>query len=65
MPEGVSPAGMSLELEHECPECGETRTFWKVASMEVHLGTKMKWDCPECDYGFVQIDGNVDSSVVS
>ena len=30
--------------------------------MEVHLGTKMKWDCPECDYGFVQIDGSVDSS---
>jgi rubredoxin len=53
---------MSLELEHECPACGETRTFWKVASMEVHLGTKMKWDCPECDYGFVQIDGSVDSS---
>jgi len=33
--------------------------------MEVHLGTKMKWHCPECEYGFVQIDGNVDSSVVS
>jgi rubredoxin len=62
MPEGFAASVMSLELEHECPECGETRTFWKVASMEVHLGTKMKWDCPECDFGFVQVDGEVDSS---
>lgn len=54
---------MGLELEHECPECGETQSFWKVASTEVHLGRKVKWDCPECSYGFVQIDGEVDTSV--
>lgn len=52
---------MSLELEHGCPECGETRTFWKVASTEMHLGQKRKWDCPECEYGFVQIDNTVDT----
>jgi rubredoxin len=48
---------MSLELEHECPECGETRTFWKVAAMNLHLGKKTKWQCGECDYGFIEIDG--------
>jgi rubredoxin len=53
---------MSLELEHECPQCGEIQTFWKVASMKVQLGMKMKWDCPECEYSFVQIDDAVDSS---
>lgn len=53
---------MSLEMDHECPNCGETRSFWKTASTEMHLGRKVKWDCPECDYGFVQIDGAVDTS---
>jgi len=52
---------MSLSLERECPECGETREFYKAASMQVQLGTKEKWHCPECDYGFVTIDG-IDTS---
>lgn len=55
-------AGMSLALEHYCPVCGEDREFYKAASMSVHLGRKEKWHCPECDYGFVRIGGNVDSS---
>jgi len=53
---------MGLEMEHECPSCGETRSFWKTASTEVHIGTKVKWDCPECDFGFVQIDDEIDTS---
>ena len=53
---------MSLELEHYCPSCGEDREFYKAASMTVQLGRKEKWHCPECDYGFVRIDGNVDTS---
>ena len=53
---------MSLELEHYCPECAEDREFYKAASMSVHLGRKEKWRCPECDYGFVRIDGTVDTS---
>jgi len=53
---------MTLECEAYCPSCGETRNFWKVASTEMHLGRKVKWDCPECDYGFVRIDGTVDTS---
>ncbi len=53
---------MSLELDAHCPSCGESRPFWRVASTEMHLGTKVKWHCPECDYGFVRIDGTVDTS---
>jgi ribosomal protein L37AE/L43A len=53
---------MSLELEHDCPECGETRTFYRAASTLVHLGEKVKWHCSSCDYGFVKIDNTVDTS---
>jgi len=55
---------MSLSLEHNCPECGETREFYRTASTEMHLGTKEKWRCPECEYGFVTI-GGIDSSVAT
>lgn len=54
---------MSSRLAHYCPQCGTDRSFYRVASTEVHLGTKVKWRCPECDYGFVRIDGAVDTSV--
>jgi transposase-like protein len=53
---------MSLEMEHGCPECGEATEFYRAASTTVHLGEKTKWRCTECDYGFVLIDGEVDSS---
>ena len=53
---------MALELDHECPSCGEEKTFYRAASMRVHLGEKVKWHCPDCSYGFVRING-VDSSV--
>ena len=56
---------MSLELEHYCPTCEEYRDFWKVASTMMHLGQKVKWHCPECDYGFVRIDNEVDTSQVA
>jgi len=52
---------MSLELEHECPRCGGDRSFYRAASTELHLGEKVKWHCPECDWGFVRIDGAVDT----
>lgn len=57
---------MSLELEHECPRCEGKQTFWRTASMELHLGEKTKWRCPECDYGFILIDdeADIDSSRV-
>ena len=51
---------MAMELEHDCPGCG-TMTFYRAASTTLHLGTKIKWQCPDCDYGFVQING-IDSS---
>lgn len=54
---------MSLELERECPECGETTTFWKSATTVLHLGTKRKYQCSECGFGFVRIDGAVDTGV--
>ena len=56
------PNSMSLEMDHYCPVCEETRTFWLTASTELHLGEKTKWRCPECDYGLVLIGEGVDSS---
>lgn len=56
---------MGFELDAYCPPCGTTRTFRRVASTEVHLGEKVKWRCPECDYGFVRIDGTVDTSATA
>ena len=56
---------MSLELDAHCPSCGESRTFWRVASTQMHLGEKVKWHCAECDYGFVRIDGTVDTSATA
>jgi rubredoxin len=56
---------MPLELEQECPECGETRAFWKVGTTELHLGTKRKWQCSECGFGFVRIDGAVDTGATA
>jgi len=53
---------MSLEMDHYCPVCEETRSFWLTASTELHLGEKTKWRCPECDYGLVLIGEGVDSS---
>ena len=52
---------MTLELEHDCPVCEGERTFYRTASTNLHLGLKVKWRCPDCDYGFIQIDG-IDSS---
>jgi rubredoxin len=52
---------MSLEMDHECPSCGEVRSFWLTASTKLHLGEKTKWVCPECEYGLVVIDG-IDSA---
>ena len=56
---------MSEVMDHECPSCGTEREFYQAASMNVHIGTKVKWHCPECDYGFVRIDGTVDTSGAS
>jgi rubredoxin len=53
---------MSLETDHYCPDCESDVTFYRAASTHVHLGEKIKWHCTECDYGFVKIDGNVDTS---
>ena len=52
---------MSLQMEHECPSCGGPRKFYRTASTVLHLGEKTKWHCPDCDYGYVLIDG-IDSS---
>lgn len=53
---------MVMEMKGYCPDCGGERTFWRVASTEMHLGEKVKWSCGECGYGFVRIDGAVDTS---
>ena len=52
---------MSLAVERDCPDCETSREFYQAASTRHHLGVKEKWHCPECDYGFVTIDG-IDTS---
>ena len=51
---------MSLALDHDCPNCGP-QEFYRAASTRIHLGEKTKWHCPDCDYGFVRING-IDTS---
>jgi rubredoxin len=51
------------ELQGYCPECAGEQTFWLTARTELELGRKRKYSCSECDYGFVRIDGTVDTSV--
>jgi rubredoxin len=53
---------MSRELTRDCPVCETERSFYRAASTQVYLGEKVKWHCPECDYGFVRIDDNVDTA---
>lgn len=53
---------MSMGIERTCPECGTEQEFWLTARTSLHLGEKRKWDCPECDYGFIKINDAVDSS---
>jgi len=52
---------MGSEVESECPDCGATE-FYLAANTKIHLGEKVKYRCGECDYGFVRIDGAVDTS---
>jgi rubredoxin len=56
---------MTAELDRYCPACDGDRSFYRVASTEVHIGTKVKWRCPECDYTFVRIDGDIDTGTAS
>ena len=53
---------MASELDHDCPNCGEERTFYRTAAMNLHLGLKTKWACPECQYGFIRIGGDISSA---
>lgn len=48
---------MSLEIERECPRCGTEQTFWRVAATTLHLGTKTKWRCEDCGFGFIEVNG--------
>ena len=52
---------MALEMERTCPVCAEARTFYRAASMNLHLGEKVKWRCSDCGYGFVRVDDAVDT----
>jgi rubredoxin len=52
---------MNEEIERECPHCETERTFYLAARTYLHLGTKRKWHCPECDWGFVRIDDVLDT----
>ncbi len=53
----VRSGRMSLEKDVDCPSCGETLSFYRTAAMTLHLGEKTKWRCPECGYGYVEING--------
>lgn len=50
-------------MDYECPHCETERTFYLAARTNLHLGTKRKWHCPECDWGFVRIGDALDTSV--
>jgi rubredoxin len=50
---------MALERSHFCPDCDGEREFYRSASTNLHLGEKVKWSCPGCDYQFVEINGIV------
>lgn len=51
---------MALSKETDCPKCDATE-FYKSASTRIQLGTKQKWRCTDCQYGFVTING-IDTS---
>lgn len=53
--------GMGTERDRLCPSCGEVRSFRRAASTRLALGPKVKWHCPECEYGFVTIGDAVDT----
>lgn len=53
---------MTDELTRTCPECGTERSYYIAARTNLHLGEKTKWGCPECDFRFVRIDGDIDSA---
>lgn len=53
---------MSTELVQECPRCGGERAFYRTASTTLHLGVKTKWRCPDCEFGLVRVDGEIDSA---
>ena len=55
---------MAQELEHWCPQCETDREFYCTASTHLHLGLKTKWHCPDCDFRFVRIDGDISSAAV-
>ena len=48
---------MSLEIDHDCPDCESEETFYRAASTTLHLGEKTKWRCTSCSYTFVKING--------
>jgi len=53
---------MGMELDRDCPTCGEQRTFRRSASTTLHLGEKTKWYCRECGHRIVRINGEVDTA---
>lgn len=63
--DGSQTGLMSLERDHDCPTCDEERTFYRAASTMVRLGEKVKWRCPDCEYSFVTIGDDVDSSATA
>jgi len=57
----IEPTRMTLEIDHDCPHCGAS-TFYRSASTLLALGEKVKWQCVDCDYGFVRIGDTVDTA---
>ncbi|MFW5965408.1 MAG: hypothetical protein ACOCP3_01495 [Halodesulfurarchaeum sp.] len=54
-----------MDIEHYCPACGEETTFSLMASTQMHLGTKTKYWCNECDYELVLIGEDVDAAATA
>jgi predicted RNA-binding Zn-ribbon protein involved in translation (DUF1610 family) len=51
-----------MEREQECPECGDTATFYRAASTNVNAGLKIKWRCSDCGFTTVEIEDLVDTA---
>lgn len=49
-----------LETERKCSACGND-TFYLTTSMEIHLGTKMRWHYAECDYDYIHIMDDIEA----
>ena len=50
---------MGPTTEMHCSQCATATTHWLVARTTLHLGTKRKWECNECEYRVVTVNDTI------